>query len=280
MRAAYALLVSLLALPAFFTPADSVAAESAASITGESVTFKSGELTLAGVLYKPPGAGPFPVVVWNHGSERRPGPQYDTVAGIFVPAGYVVFGPVRRGHRPSEGRYIVSAMEEAYAERGIDAANRVAVELLETEQLDDQLAGLAYVKALPFVDAKRIAVAGCSYGGIQSLLGAERDVGYRAALSISPAGLSWDGNPQLRMRLIQAVTHLSAPVLLLQPPKDPSLEPSRVLGEQAKRARQPLTTKVYPAVGPEEEQSHCFGGPAGMHVWAADAKAFFEVNLR
>ena len=37
------------------------------------VTFKSGSLTLVGYLFKPAGRGPFPAVLWNHGSERNPG---------------------------------------------------------------------------------------------------------------------------------------------------------------------------------------------------------------
>lgn len=55
------------------------------------------------------GPGPFPAIVWNHGSEKDPGrgPQFDTVAKMFVPAGYVVFAPMRRGHGESQGPYIV-----------------------------------------------------------------------------------------------------------------------------------------------------------------------------
>jgi len=66
-------------------------------------------LTLVGFLFKPDGAGPFPALVWNHGSERNPGTmrQFDAVASIFVPAGFVVFAPMRRGHGDSEGPYIM-----------------------------------------------------------------------------------------------------------------------------------------------------------------------------
>src|SRR5215470_13127825 len=51
------------------------------------VTFKSGNLTLVGYLFKPDGDGPFPALIWNHGSEQDPasGMQFDTVAQIFVP---------------------------------------------------------------------------------------------------------------------------------------------------------------------------------------------------
>src|ERR1700704_3863890 len=79
----------------------------------QSVTFKSGQLTLVGVVYKPDGAGPFPTVIWNHGSEKTPGRsrQFDAVADIFVPAGYAVVAPSRRGHDSSEGAYISHLMD-------------------------------------------------------------------------------------------------------------------------------------------------------------------------
>jgi len=154
-------------------------AQDSPTFNKQRITFKSGELNLVGYLYKPNGAGPFPAVVWNHGSEKSPGggPQFDSVASIFVPAGYVVFAPMRRGHSDSEGEYIVSAVEHETARRGGAAGQQLAARLLETSQLDDQLAGLAVVKGQPFVDGKRLVVAGCSYGGIQTLLGAERNVG-------------------------------------------------------------------------------------------------------
>src|SRR5262245_56827010 len=234
------------------------------------VTFKSGALTLVGYLYKPEGPGPFPAVLWNHGSERNPGggPQFDTVASIFVPAGYAVFAPMRRGHSDSEGEYIVNAVERETDRRGPAAGQHLAARLLETEQLDDQLAGLAVVKQQPVVDANRLVVAGCSYGGIQTLLGAERNVGYRAAVSISPAALSWAGNPNLRERLKTAVTRIGIPVFLIQPAKDASLEPARVLGAELERRSTLNRVKIYPPEGPVDEQGHCFGGAKGMHVWA------------
>jgi dienelactone hydrolase len=77
-----------------------------------------------------------------------------------------VLAPVRRGQGRSKGQYIVEAVEQKRATEGVEAAKRWAVHLLETEQLDDQLAGLAYAKQLPMVDPDRIGVAGCSYGGI------------------------------------------------------------------------------------------------------------------
>ena len=242
------------------------------------VTYANDGLTLVGYIYKPDGAGPFPTVVWNHGSEPKPGdgPQFDSVAAIFVPAGYVVVAPMRRGHSDSQGTYIQDSIRATNLRSGQAAAERLMVELMGSQQLSDQLAGLQYAKTLAFVDTNKLVVAGCSYGGIETLLAAERGAGFKAALSISPAALSWQGHQVLQHRLIDAVRRINIPVLLIQPPKDASLEPARVLGAEAKKAgKTSFTAKVYPATMPDSQQVHCFGGAKGMRNWAAEAIAFF-----
>src|SRR5215831_5094000 len=112
------------------------------------VTFPSGDLTLAGYVYKPAGDGPFPAVLWNHGSEPDPGgrAEFDSVAAVFVPAGFVVFAPMRRGHSDSQGEYIRDAIERESSVAGPAAGMRLGAQLLETSQVDDQLAGLAFLK--------------------------------------------------------------------------------------------------------------------------------------
>ena len=260
-----------------------IASQSAAAqpafLNKQRVTFKNGPLTLVGYVYHPDGRGPFPTVIWNHGSEKNPGggPQFDSVAAMFVPAGYAVFAPMRRGHSDSQGQWIQDTIHATGASQGMRAAERLMVQLMGTEQLDDQLAGLAYAKTLPFVDASRVVVAGCSYGGIETLLAAERGAGLKAALSISPAALSWQGHTVLQNRLIEAVRTIEIPVLLIQPPKDASLEPARVLGEAARKAgRKSFTAKVYPATMPDSQQVHCFGGAKGMRNWQAEGVRFFD----
>lgn len=47
------------------------------------------------------------------------------------------------------------------------------VQLVATDHLDDQLAALAWLRKQEFVQPARIAVAGTSFGGIESVLGAE-----------------------------------------------------------------------------------------------------------
>ena len=83
----------------------------------------------------------------------------------FVPAGFVVFAPMRRGHGLSQGEYIRDTIARERQARGADAANRVMVREHETNQLEDQLAGLAFLETLPYVDTTKLAVAGCPFGG-------------------------------------------------------------------------------------------------------------------
>ncbi len=277
MSAARAWALASLVVVASWHPAPAVAQSSSAGLSKQRITFKSDNLTLVGLLFKPDGPGPFPALVWNHGSEQNPGTtrQFDAVAAIFVPAGYVVFAPMRRGHGDSEGPYIMDQLRRADGGRA-----SLLVRVMEREQLDDQLAGQAYLKGLPYVDPNRLVVAGCSFGGIQTLVAAERVAGYRAAVAISPGALSWNNNPLLRDRLVEAVRKTEIPVFVIQPPKDASLDPARVLGAELQQRGPQHAVKVYPAEIPEDQQWHCFGGARGMNVWAQDALAFFAGALR
>jgi dienelactone hydrolase len=75
-------------------------------------------------------------------------------------------------------------------------------------QSNDVMAAVAYVAALPYVDKRRIAVAGCSLGGIESLLTAERGTGITAAVDFAGAAITWANNLALqdRMKLAAATS--------------------------------------------------------------------------
>src|SRR2546423_58854 len=82
-------------------------------LTQQEVTFAAADLVLHGRLFVPDGAGPFPAVVWNHGSEKAPGPYFPGLARPFVAAGYVFFAPFRRGQGTSPGPYIMDQVQAA-----------------------------------------------------------------------------------------------------------------------------------------------------------------------
>ena len=72
VSAARAWAVASLIVVASWHPARATAQTPPARISRERVTFKSDGLTLAGFLFQPDGPGPFPGLVWNHGSEKIP----------------------------------------------------------------------------------------------------------------------------------------------------------------------------------------------------------------
>src|SRR6202051_70192 len=139
------------------------------------VQFPSGEITLHGVLYKPEGTGPFPAVIYNHGS--APGMMskeaFEALGPVFASHGWVFFGPYRRGQglSASAGGYIGDQIADAEKAGGVSAAAEAMVRLLETDHLDDQFAALAWLRKRSFVQPNRIAVAGNSFCGIGTVVG-------------------------------------------------------------------------------------------------------------
>ena len=142
----------------------------------EIVSFSSGNLTLRGILHKPDGPGPFPAVLFNHGSAKDYSKEFDALGPVYVKHGWVFFCPYRRGQGLSAeaGPYIIDEVNRVGHADGLAAGSKTMVRLLETDHLNDQLAALAWLKKSDFVDPDRVAVSGNSFGGIQAVLGAER----------------------------------------------------------------------------------------------------------
>src|ERR1035438_4101947 len=144
----------------------------------EIVTFPSGDITLHGSLYKPEGPGPFPAVIYNHGSAAGmlSKEAFDALGPVFASHGWVFFGPYRRGQglSASAGPYIGDQIAAAEKSGGISGGAAAMVRLLEKDHLNDQLAALAWLRKQGFVQPDRIAAAGNSFGGIEAVLGAER----------------------------------------------------------------------------------------------------------
>ena len=155
---------------------------------------------------------------------------------------------------------------------------QLTVQLLE-DQVADQLAGLAYLQSQPFVNTSRIAVMGGSFGGILTLLGAEANPGYTAAVDCSGAAQSWDGNTPLQARLKQAVASINIPVFLLQAQNDFNLAPTQTLGTLFVQLNKPVKSQIYPPFGSgaigQEGHNMCF---TGADVWADDAIQFIAAS--
>ena len=250
--------------------APTLCAQEAPPANAKLISFPSSSGTLYGFLYVPEGKGPFAAVLWNHGSEKRPGWQPE-LASFYNSHGYVFFLPHRRGQGRSPGPYI---MDEIHGKGSPGAA----VEAQQTAN-EDVVAAMNWLKTRPEVDAGRIVVSGCSFGGIQTLLAAEKGLGARAFIAFAPAAESWS-NVQLDQMLEHAVERAKAPIFILQAKNDYSIQPAEVLGKIAKEHGG--QAKIYPRFGRTTQEAHwAFATTTeGIAVWDKDVLQFIEAAFR
>lgn len=277
------------ALPAAATvttvPSPMVAATATASVSPTTkpttvpketeVSFQNGDLQLRGFIWKPEGSGPFPALLWNHGSEKLPGwlPELGTE---FVSQGYVFFVPHRRGQGRSSGTYIGDALDKI---ANLTERSKMLVQLHDTEQFSDQVAGLKYLQSQAYVDKSKIAVAGCSYGGIQTLIAAEKNPGYRAAVDFAGGAQSWKSSPDLQARLRTAARNLAMPIFFIQAENDFDLSPTKELSVEAQNAGKPFKAQIYPSSGTTNQDGHDFC-VKGIAVWGRDVFPYLSANMK
>ena len=97
-----------------------------------------------GVLRRPPGAGPFPALVWIHGGlATRPEADLEGYARSANPSRFLAAG------------YVVAVI--TYRSRDEDPQSSVS--------LEDSLAAVDHVRRLPYVDPGSVVIFGCSGGG-------------------------------------------------------------------------------------------------------------------
>lgn len=122
------------------------------------VVYATDPQTLKGYLCRPPGAGPFPAVAYNHGGAG------DLIGGApkesceaLAAAGFVGFSPMRRRTESMAGHP------------------------------EDAQAGLDYILRLDYVDRKRVAMAGFSRGGALTFMAVARGAPVKAAVIMASA---------------------------------------------------------------------------------------------
>jgi dienelactone hydrolase len=145
------------------------------SIMIDSGLFENGQpIRLQVVIFKPEGAGPFPLLVVNHGSTGKgTDPELFKVvvvdpkfARIFVDKGYLVAFPQRRGRGKSDGLYD----EGFYSDRTLGYTCEPARALAGADRaLVDIEAAVAALRRRPDVKDKRMLMAGSSRGGALSI---------------------------------------------------------------------------------------------------------------
>ncbi len=159
-------------------------------------------------------------------------------------------------------------------------ADRSAWQVGEFErEVDDVVAAAAWLRTQPFVDARRLVVAGGSYGGIETVLVAERGAGFVAALDFAGAAMSWAHSSLLQERLRVAVRRAKIPLAFIQAENDYDTAPTVALAQEAERSRRPFLAKVYPPNGSSHEDGHHLG-VARPDVWGPDVLAFLAPLVR
>ena len=135
-------------------------------------------------IYRPPGEGPFPLLLMNHGKERgKPAAQkrdrFLAMGREFVRRGYAVAIPMRKGFSKSDG---------IYSDFGCNMHDNGLV------QADDIEAALHALKKMPWIDHDRVIVAGQSYGGLATMaFGTRQFPGVRGLINFA-GGLRIDGD--------------------------------------------------------------------------------------
>ena len=242
------------------------------------------------MLWHPPGRGPFPAILLNHGSGRsreqleRLGPyerNAETLGPVFSRHGYVFLYLFRHGVGPSsdQGANAFDLMNKESAEHGQEARNTLQLRLLENRDMDDALSGLKFLRALPYVDARNTALVGDSFGGSLTVLLAEREPNLRAVVVFSGAGYSFDRSPALRERLFTAIDRIAAPVFFIHAENDYSLSSGKVLDARRARIGKPHRLKIYAPIGHTVDDGHDFLH-LGVSIWEPDVIAFLDENMR
>ena len=205
---------------------------------------------------------------------------FEALGPVFAGHGWVFFGPYRRGQglSASAGPYIGDEIASAAKAGGTTAGAATMIKLLSNEHLNDQLAGLTWLRAQNFVDPKRVAVAGNSFGGIETVLGAERG-SYCAAIDSAGGAQSWESAPELQTLMVHAVRNARAPIFFFQAENDYDLSPSRVLSAAMKDVGKEFQVKIYPPFGDSKSDGHTFGY-FGSAVWAEDVFRFLNEHCR
>jgi dienelactone hydrolase len=239
-------------------------------------------LRLEAYLYRPSGDGPFPLIVYNHGS-AQPGEEAvewpaPFIARMFVPAGYAVLVPERRGYGKSEGAPFSTAIGQDRGERFLRR---------QQDEAGDINAAVEYVlkEFRAAIDTRRIVIMGWSFGGIVTTLAASRSDRFAGVIVQAPGALNWDRSEPVRAALTEAAGRLRVPLSCSVAENDLTTESARGICAAASAGGAKTVLKIYPAFNSGRERpgnppGHALFGPFGVDFWREDVLAFLAETTR
>ena len=238
----------------------------------EEVTITGGDYRMKGIVFRTAGSGRSPVLVYNHGSELEPALKFQKELGAWFQARDIaVVFPYRRGSSGSDGPYWADEIKK----RPKEDADHATIEQLML-QAGDVIGAVNWAAAQPFADAGRMAVAGCSFGGIVSLFAAERPMPARAVVDFAGASMSWASSWPLQQRMSEAALAARVPVFFVQAENDFNTEPSHVLSELMADAGKPNRMEIFPPHGKTRKEGHAHFCNFGMNEWGDDVVTFLR----
>lgn len=241
------------------------------------VFYSSDGLRIQAYLYVPDGVGPFPAIVYSHGS--RDGRERESIPFVFIGrmlarAGCVVLVSERRGYGHSDGP---TWREEA----GNDPAR--VVRRLE-EEAHDVLAAADYLKSLPIVDPSRMGAMGWSFGGVVTMLATSRSNVFAIAIDQAGGALTWNSNAVMRQALSKAASETTTAVLLQVAKNDRTVLSITTLADILERRGVPHQAILYDAFDPQSggipgAPGHAIFSAQGAAIWEADVVGFIDKYL-
>ncbi|MDB6026705.1 MAG: dienelactone hydrolase [Verrucomicrobiales bacterium] len=248
----------------------------------ETVAYKTGDTILKAYIYRPEGEGPFPAIVWQHGSpkplmESGPVSRFDALAALCVSNGYVLFIPDRI-HRNIYFRTLADRISGSVASPEKEFVFRHALEQLE-ENHQVSIDALEWLKGQGYVDENRIVMSGYSMGSVQTLYEAKKHLGVRAYIPFTLPSSTWGGSEQLQDLMVESVKAADAPILLIQAQNDYNLRASEARGKDFAQKGPPNGLKIYPPYGKTQKDANLFV-LTGCEVWGQDVFTFIQAAVQ
>ena len=249
----------------------------------DTVVVRNGAVRLRALLWRPDGPGPFPAVLFNHGSGPREltlTAERTAIGPVFARHGYALLFLHRRGSGLSAdaGENSDDVMSQAIVSGGQPARSRAQLQLLERDA-GDAAAALAVLRTLPRIDPRRVALVGHSFGGSLAIMLAARDTAVRASVLFGTAANSWNGSPDLQRRLRAEIARTRSPVFFIHAANDYSTAPGQWLSAELKRLGKSHRLEIYPSFGTTVAQGHDLIF-LGKSVWESAVIAFLDQHVR